>query len=50
MIWFVGCEENLVDVSLHVQRQLDVVAQLRVEVTQDPQKVVFSSLDSRDGC
>jgi hypothetical protein len=31
---FVGCEANLVDMCLH--RQLDVVAQLRVEVTQDP--------------
>jgi hypothetical protein len=41
VIWFVGCEENLVDVSLHSGSWMYVVAQLRVEVAQDPQRTVF---------
>ena len=42
MCCFVGCEENLVDVL--TKRQLGVLAQLQVQVRQDPQKSVFGLL------
>ena len=42
MCCFVGCEEKLVDVL--TKRQLGVLAQLQVQVRQDPQESVFGLL------
>ena len=42
MCCFVGCKENLVDVL--TKRQLGVLAQLQVQVRQDPQESVFGLL------
>ena len=41
MCCFVGCEENLVDVLTKRQLHVGVLAQLQVQVRQDPQKSVF---------